>query len=79
MSSWWTEYSQESANYLEDNTQLVAHLYFALEALDDKAVPGELEVRPGLHIAIIEGHVVAFARDITRKIIRIMSIKPPAG
>lgn len=74
---WETEYSQEAANYLLDNGQLIADLYFALEALDGQLAPSEFQVIEGLQMAIIENHAVAFWRDVAKQIVCVASIKPP--
>ena len=78
-SSWETHYSLEASNYLLDNGQLVAALFFALEALDDAPASDEFAAEDGLQIATLEGHKVAFTRDFEHHIVTIRFIRPPMG
>ncbi|MEZ4706254.1 MAG: hypothetical protein R3A44_03560 [Caldilineaceae bacterium] len=71
-SSWETHYSLEASNYLLDNGQLVAALFFAMEALDDAPAPDEFEDKDGLKVVTLEGHGVAFARDFENHIVMII-------
>lgn len=79
MASWWVEYSQEAANYLEDNGALAAPLFFAMEALAENEglpVEGAMMIEPGEYIFEPENHIVVFERDESTQIVRITIIKP---
>jgi hypothetical protein len=78
---WEVEYEREAANYLSDNGQLVAQLFFAMEALaNSEGIPpnGMLQIQPGLFSAIIERHQIVFHRDEIKRIVSIVAIQPPA-
>ena len=79
MASWWVEYSQEAANYLEDNGALVAALFFAMEAVaENEGLPtaGLIMAEAGEVIFEAENHIVAYERDESPQIVRITIIKP---
>ncbi|MEZ4714467.1 MAG: hypothetical protein R3A44_45225 [Caldilineaceae bacterium] len=78
-SSWETHYSLEASNYLLDNGQLAAALFFALEALNDSPAPDEFRAEDGLQMAVLEGHQVAFTRDFEHHIVTIRFIRPSMG
>lgn len=79
MVSWWVEYAQEAANYLEDNGALAAKLFFAMEALaENEGLPatGAIMIAPGEYLFEPEDHFVVFERDESTQIVRITVIKP---
>jgi plasmid stabilization system protein ParE len=79
MASWWVEYSQEAANYLEDNGALVAALFFAIEALaESEGIPidGATQIEPGVFLFEPERHTVVYERDESRQIVRVTIIRP---
>jgi hypothetical protein len=80
MFMWEVEYEREAANYLADNGQLVANLFFAMEALArTEGIPptGMLQTQSGLLSAVIERHQIVFRRDELNRIVSIIAIQPP--
>jgi hypothetical protein len=78
---WAVEYEQEAANYLFDNGQLVAHLFFAMEALaQTEGIPpdGMRQTQPGFFSAVVAEHQIFFYRDAINRIVSIVAIQPPA-
>ena len=78
---WEVEYEREAANYLADNGQLVANLFFAMEALaHTEGIPpnGMIQTQAGLFSAILERHQIVFRRDEMNRIVSIVAIQPPA-
>lgn len=78
---WEVEYEREAANYLADNGQLVANLFFAIEALaHTEGIPpnGMLQIQTGLLSAVIERHQIVFRRDELNRIVSIVASQPPA-
>lgn len=79
MASWWVEYSVEAATYLEDNGELVAALFFAMEALpshplfQQQVIPME---RPGIFVIELVEHRVYFQRNDAERIVTIEVIQP---
>lgn len=79
MASWWVEYSAEASNYLVDNGELVADLYFAMEGLPESAVFQQRRISlfvPGIYRVALAGHTVYFRRDDAAQIITIERIHP---
>lgn len=79
MASWWVEYSLEAANYLADNGELVAALFFALEAMVEHDGWPQIEVtelNAGLFAFEVEGHIVAFRRNQENALVMVEVIKP---
>jgi plasmid stabilization system protein ParE len=77
--AWWIEYSQEAANYLDDNGSLVADLFFAIEALaESEGVPrdGATQIAPGEYLFEPHDHTVVYERDEKRQIVRVTIIRP---
>lgn len=76
---WEVHYSREAATYLEDNGQLIAELFFAMESLADSAgIPknGDFhELDDRIYWSIL-AHWVVYRRIDTSQIIRIILIKP---
>lgn len=79
MASWWVEYSAEAATYLEDNGELVAGLFFAMEALpshplfQQQVIPME---RPGIFVIELVGHRIYFQRHDAERVVTIEAIRP---
>jgi hypothetical protein len=76
---WEVHYSQESATYLEDNGQLIADLFFAMESLvnsDGIPVNGDFQDIQGLFYWSAENHLVVYRRIEVTKVINILFIKP---
>lgn len=76
---WEVHYSQESATYLEDNAALIAHLFFAIEALagsSGKPAVGEFQEIQGLLYWRIQDHLVVLRRLEPARIVRVLVIKP---
>ncbi len=81
MASWWVEYVWEAANYLNDNGELVAPLFFAMEALADDAalrMAGVATGAPEIYVLILEQHEVFYTLDTDAQIVTVMAIKPVA-
>ena len=77
--AWWVEYSQEAANYLDDNGALVTALFFAIEALaESEGIPkeGATQIAPGEYLFEPENHTVVYERDESRQIVRVTIIRP---
>lgn len=79
MASWWVEYSQEAANYLEDNGALVTALFFAIEALaETEGLPtaGLILGEADEVIFEAENHIIPYEREESAQIVRITIIRP---
>ena len=76
---WEVHYSREAATYLEDNGELITHLFFAMEALaesDGIPIVGNFETTRDIIYWTIQNHLVVYHRLERMKIIRIISMKP---
>ncbi len=76
---WEVHYSQESAAYLEDNGQLIADLFFAMESLaDSNGIPmtGDFQAVQELIYWSFKSHLVVYRRMMSSKIVIILFIKP---
>jgi hypothetical protein len=76
---WEVHYSQEAANYLEDNTALITDLFFAVESLaDSDGMPtdGNFQEVRGLIYWTILAHLVVYRRIESARIARIIFMKP---
>ena len=76
---WEVHYSLEAGNYLADNGELITDLFFALEALaNSEGTPtvGDFQAVQSLVYWEVQGHVVVYRRLESRKIVRILVIKP---
>ena len=76
---WEVHYSREAATYLEDNGQLIADLFFAMESLADtegRPINNYVEDVQGLIYWLIEGHTAVYRRAESEQVARIISIKP---
>ena len=76
---WEVHYSLEAATYLEDNGQLIASLFFAMEALaESDGIPqvGDFEQVQNLFHWTVQNHLVVYRRLESEKIARITFIKP---
>lgn len=79
MASWWVEYDLEVANYLNDNGELVADLFFAMEALPESDAFQQRQIPlylPGIYRVSMAGHRVYFRRDDVARIVSIVTIHP---
>ena len=77
--AWWVEYARAAANYLEDNGELVAALFFAIEALaESEGIPADEAtlIGPNQYRFEPEDHTVVYERDESRQIINVVIIKP---
>lgn len=80
MASWWVEYDLEASNYLSDNGELVADLFFAMEGLSESEIfrQGRIPLfLPGIYRVLLVGHRVYFRRDNLAQVITIVRIQPP--
>lgn len=76
---WEVWYSLEAANYLNDNGELVAELFFAMEALAENTgwpQKGDYQQTDELILWQILGHLVIYQRLETNQIVQIATIKP---
>ena len=76
---WEVHYSQEAATYLEDNTALIADLFFAMESLagaHGRPPLGDFQEVQGLIYWSIQDHLVVFRRMESSRIVRILFMKP---
>lgn len=81
---WEVHYSHEAATYLEDNGQLIAALFFAMESLADSAgIPNDRAPQnsasqdsAGLVYWTVLDHIVVYRRIESEKVVRIIYIKP---
>lgn len=76
---WEVHYSHEAAIYLEDNGQLIAKLFFAMESLAaTSGLPAEEEFQEfdGLIYWFVLNHMVVYRKIGTERTVRILSIKP---
>ncbi len=77
--AWWVEYARGAANYLEDNGELVAALFFAIEALaESEGIPndGATLIGSNQYLFEPEDHQVVYERDESRQIVNVVIIKP---
>lgn len=76
---WEVHYSHEAGVYLEDNGQLIAMLFFAMEALaQTEGIPPNnfFQDRDGLFYWLVADHTVVYRRLAAEKVIRIIYMKP---
>ena len=76
---WEVHYSLEAATYLEDNGQLIADLFFAMESLAESEgwpLSDFDESIEGFISWWVNGHMVVYERIELKKIARVISIKP---
>lgn len=76
---WETEYTPEARSFLVDNGALVADLFRSIETLRfTEGLPdiGAMEVEPGFYYWLTDDHIVAYQRLASRKVCRIISIRP---
>ena len=76
---WEVWYGLEAANYLDDNGELVADLFFAIEALAESAgwsPNGGYQQADELVLWHILNHLVIYQRLENERVVRIASIKP---
>jgi len=76
---WEVHYSREAATYLEDNGELITHLFFAMEALaesDGIPIVGNFETMQNVIYWAVQSHWVVYGRLESAKIVRIIFIKP---
>jgi hypothetical protein len=76
---WRTEYSAEARSYLADNGALVADLFHAIETIRfTEGLPdiGAMEVEPEFYYWLTDDHIVAYQRIESKKVCRIISIRP---
>lgn len=79
MASWWVEYSLEAATYLEDNGELVAPLFFAMEALPTHPLFQQQLIpmaATGIFMIELEGHRVYFRRNDEKRRVTIEAMRP---
>ncbi len=76
---WEVHCSHEAGVYLEDNGQLIAALFFAMESLatvDGIPTNNFSQDIEGLFYWLAEAHTVVYRRLESEKVIRILYIKP---
>lgn len=76
---WEIHYSHEAGVYLEDNGQLIAALFFAMESLaTTEGIPTNnfSQDAEGLFYWLVEAHTVVYRRLAAEEIVRILYIKP---
>jgi hypothetical protein len=76
---WEVWYGLEAANYLDDSGELVADLFFAIEALAGSAgwpQNGGYQQTDELILWHILNHLVIYQRLENERVVRIASVKP---
>ena len=76
---WEVWYGREAANYLGDNGQLVADLFFAMESLaESQGWPqqGDYYLQDNLVIWQNLNHLIIYQRFENQQVVQIASIKP---
>jgi hypothetical protein len=76
---WEVHYSHEAGVYLEDNGQLIAALFFAMESLatvDGIPTNNFSQDIEGFFYWLVEAHTVVYRRLESKKVVRILYIKP---
>ena len=76
---WEVWYGHEAKNYLSDNGQLVADLFFAMESLAESAgwpQRGDYYLQDALVIWEILHHLIIYERFADQQVVQIASIKP---
>ncbi len=72
-------YRLEAATYLEDNGELIAPLFFAMESLaESDGIPtvGDFEQLQTLFYWTVQSHLVVYRRLLAAKIARVIFIQP---
>ncbi|HRW04464.1 MAG TPA: hypothetical protein P5121_05195 [Caldilineaceae bacterium] len=76
---WKTEYTDEAKNFFVDNSDLVEDLFRSIESLRATAgLPGigAIEIEPTFFYWLTDSHIVGYQRVESRKVCRIISIRP---
>lgn len=76
---WEVWYSLEAANYLNDNSTLVADLFFAIESLayhEGWPATGDYQLLDELIVWRTYGHLVIYQRLDDQQVVQITVIKP---
>lgn len=76
---WEVHYSLESATYLEDNGELIADLFFAIESLaDSSGIPtlGQFQEVQGLVYWTVQDHLVVYRRIESSEFVRVLFLRP---
>lgn len=76
---WEVWYGLEAANYLSDNGQLIADLFFAMESLAESngwPQQGNYYLQDQLVFWQIFNHLIIYQRFESQQVVQIASIKP---
>lgn len=76
---WETEYSAEAKSFFEDSGALAAELFQSIESLRfTEGLPdiGAMEIEPGYFYWLTDNYIVVYHRVESRKVCRIISIRP---